>query len=89
MRIALKRIGCPLVVVLTLSACAIGRPEGYAEGVAFVEEVLEMGDPQMIEEGNDNDLFRQGACEFGAGGLAAELQKGFIEGCMDAFRDAA
>ena len=89
MRIALQRLGMPLAVVLALAGCAVGRPEGYAEGVEFVEQVLEMGDPQMLEEGNDNDLFRQGACEFGAGGLAAELQKGFIEGCMDALRDAA
>jgi hypothetical protein len=88
-RIASKRIGIGMTLALALSACAAGQPRGYAEGVEFAELMLEMTDPQMLQEGNDNDLFRQGACEPQSYAVPADQRQGFMEGCMDTFRSAS
>lgn len=89
MKLTIQRIGAVTAVVLVVSACAAGKPQGYTEGVEYAQLMMEMGDPRMLEEGNDNELFRQGACEPQSYAVPADQRQGFMQGCMDTFRNAS
>ncbi len=85
-----RRSGVWLVTLgcLTLPACAMSQDPGYADGVAWAESVLELGDPALLE-GNDNDLFRQGVCEPQSYTAPEGEQEAFMSGCMETLRNAS